>query len=93
MTLVLAAVLLLTLVAPALARVLVISDSFDRMTGKGVAVIRVDARTYAQVLYRDADRSMSFSDPDEWLTVRYFRPRADLPVLDSDFGRGPFGRH
>jgi hypothetical protein len=89
MTLIAAAVIaLLALAAPAYAGYRVLSDNFDRASGTGIAVLQLEPQLFAEVRYRDMDRTFSYTDADHRLHVRYFR-RGDAVTLPTI---GPVGQ-
>ena len=42
-------------------------------SGTGVALVQVDGNLYAEINYRDMDRSQSFTPKDQRLRVKFFR--------------------
>ena len=68
------AVLIVALLAvPAFAAMRVISDTFDLESGTGVAIVEVGSGLFAEINYRDMDRSQSFTPKDQRLRVKFFR--------------------
>ena len=80
-----AALIVSLVTVPAFAAFRVISDTFDRGSGTGVAIVQMSSNVYAEIAYRDMDRSQSFTVGDQRLKVRYFR----LP--DGSFVPAPGG--
>ena len=59
------------LTVPVFAAFRVISDTFDRSSGTGVAIVEVSSSLLAEILYRDMDGSQSFTAGDLRLKVNY----------------------
>ena len=73
------------LTVPVFAAFKVISDTFDRGLGTGVAIVQVSDTLFAEIHYRDMDGSESLTDGDQRLKTRLFS-RATKPSgrsLDS----------
>ncbi len=60
------------LTVPAFAALRVISDTFDRGLGTGVAIVQVSDTLFAEILYRDVDGSESLTDGDQRLKTQFF---------------------
>ena len=65
------------LAAPALAGPRIISDTFDRDSNTGVALVQVGASSFAWIVYEDTDGSQSYTEGDKQLKVRHLR-RSDV---------------
>ena len=68
-----AALIVSLLTVPAFAAMRVISDTFDRGSGTGVAIVQLNGDLYAEINYRDMDGSQSFTPKDKRLGVTFFR--------------------
>ncbi len=66
--------------APVLAAMRVISDTFYRGSGTGVAVVQVSSNLFAKIVYLDIDGSESFTSRDQRLRIEYisrgFKPKS-----------------
>ncbi len=84
-TLITAAILgLALLAAPALAVERIISDTFNRATGTGIAVVQIEDNLFAKIHYKDMDRTKSFTDGDQKLRISYFRRnKVESPKVDD----------
>ena len=82
--LVMAALIVALLTVPALAAFRVISDTFDRGSETGVAIVQVGRNLYAEIKYRDTDGSQSFTAGDQRLKVQYFRKGVQPPGRSFD---------
>ena len=60
------------LTVPVFAAFRVISDTFDRGSGTGVAIVQVSDTLFAEILYRDVDGSESLTDGDQRLKTKFF---------------------
>ena len=80
-TLILAGVLaVVALAVPAYAGFRVLSDTFHPERGTGVAVLMITPQMYAEVGYRDMDRSQNFTAGDLRIYTRYFRPEPGAAI-------------
>ncbi len=70
------------LTVPVFAAFSVISDTFDRGSGTGLAIVQVSDTLFVEILYRDLDGSESLTDGDQRLKTRSFR-RAIKPSAQS----------
>ena len=70
------------LTVPVFAAFKVISDTFDRGSGTGVAIVQVSDTLFAEIHYRDIDGSESLTDGDQRLKTSSFR-RAIKPSAQS----------
>ncbi len=61
------------LTVPVFAAFRVISDTFDRGSGTGVAIVQVSDTLLAEIHYRDMDGSESLTDGDQRLKTKFFR--------------------
>ncbi len=59
------------LTVPAFADFRVVSDTFDRSSGTGTAIVAMSSTLFAEILYRDMDGSESFTDGDLRLKITY----------------------
>ncbi len=74
------AVLIVALLAiPVFAGFRVISDTFDRRSGTGVAIVEVSSTLLAEIHYRDMDGSENFTDRDQRLSTKFISRGADSP--------------
>ena len=60
------------LTVPVFAAFRVISDTFDRGSGTGVAIVEVSDTRLAEIHYRDMDGSESLTDGDQRLKTKLF---------------------
>ncbi len=60
------------LTVPVFAAFRVISDTFDRASGTGVAIVQVSGTLFAEIHYRDIDGSESLTDGDQRLKTKLF---------------------
>ncbi len=60
------------LTVPVFAAFRVISDTFDRGSGTGVAIVQVSDTLFAEIHYRDLDGSESLTDGDQRLKIQFF---------------------
>ncbi len=70
------------LTVPVFAAFRVISDTFDRGSGTGVAIVQVSDTLFVEILYRDVDGSESLTDGDHRLKTQFFS-RAVKPARRS----------
>ncbi len=86
-----AALIVALLTVPVFAAFRVISDTFDRGSGTGVAIVQMSSNVYAEIKYRDMDRSQSFTVGDQRLKTRYFKlPGGSFdPAPGGSFDPGP----
>ncbi len=70
------------LTVPVFAAFRVISDTFDRGSGTGVAIVQVSDTLFVEIVYRDLDGSESLTDGDQRLKIKFFS-RAIKPSAQS----------
>ncbi|MEE8522880.1 MAG: hypothetical protein V3T72_03030 [Thermoanaerobaculia bacterium] len=73
------------LTVPVFAAFRVISDTFDRGSGTGVAIVQVSDTLFVEILYRDLDGSESLTDGDQRLKTQSFS-RAVKPAVQVKRG-------